>query len=87
MIIWYDLQYYNNGISRNQPSKFRTTQWVEVSDAPRATYNIDSQIEFKTSIFWSSLCGYSDAYILVSATMTVSNKATAGLAATKRKTC
>ena len=33
----------------------------------------------------SSLCDYSDAYILVSATITVQNTATAGAAANHRK--
>ena len=37
-------------------------------------YNINSQIKFKTSIIRSSLCDYSDAYILVSGTVTVPNK-------------
>ena len=34
----------------NQPSKYRTKNWVEINDVARGTYNKDSQIKFKTSI-------------------------------------
>ena len=49
----------------NQPSKFRTRNWVEINDESRGTYNVNSQIKFKTTMLKSSLCDYSDAYILV----------------------
>ena len=49
----------------NQPSKFRTKNWVEINDESRGTYNVNSQIKFKTTILKSNLCDYSDAYILV----------------------
>ena len=49
----------------NQPSKFRTKNWVEINDESRGTYNVNSQIKFKTTMLKSSLCDYSDAYILV----------------------
>ena len=32
----------------NEPSKFRTKNWVEVNDKSRGAYNINSQIKFKT---------------------------------------
>ena len=57
----------------DQPSKFRTKSWVEVNDESRGTCNVNSQIKFKTSVLSSGLCDYSDAYILVSATITVPN--------------
>ena len=38
-------------------------------------HNANSQIESKTSMLNSSLCDYSDAYILVSGTTTVAPKA------------
>ena len=62
----------------NQLSKFRTKSWVEVSDESRGTYIVNSQIKFKTPMLRSSLCYYSDAYILVSVTITVPNKAAVG---------
>ena len=49
----------------NQPAKFRTKNWVELNDESRGTYNANSQIKFKTTMIKSSLCDYSDAYILV----------------------
>ena len=47
----------------NQPSKFRTKNWVEINDDSRGTYNTYSQIKFKTSMLKSNLCDQSDAYI------------------------
>ena len=55
----------------NQPNKFRTKYWVEINDEERGTYNTNSQIKFTISMLRSSLCDYSDAYILVSETITV----------------
>ena len=58
----------------NQPSKFTTKHRIKVNDESRGTYNVNSQIKFKTSMLRSSLCDYSDTYIiLVSATITVPN--------------
>ena len=34
----------------NQPSKFRTKSQVEINDDSRETYNINSQIKFKTTM-------------------------------------
>ena len=34
----------------NQPSKFRTKNWVEVNDKSRGTYNVNSKIKFKTLV-------------------------------------
>ena len=65
----------------NQPSKFRTRNWIEINDESRGTYNVNSQTKFKTTILKSSLCDYSDAYILVKGTITVNNTAAAGAAA------
>ena len=60
----------------NQPNKFRTKYWVEINDESRGTYNTNSQIRFKTSLLRSSLCDYSNAYILVKGTITVVNTGT-----------
>ena len=61
----------------DQPSKFKTKNWVEINDESRRTYNVNSQIKFKTAMLKSSLCDYSDAYILVKGTITVNNTAVA----------
>ena len=65
----------------NQPSKFRTRNWVEINDESRRAYNVNSQIKFKTTMLKSSLCDYSDAYILAKGTITVNNTAAQGAAA------
>ena len=49
----------------NQQSKFRTKNWVEINDESRVTYNVNSQIKFKTTMLKSSLCDYSDATSLL----------------------
>ena len=48
----------------NQPTKFRTRDWVEINDESKGGYD-KSNIRFKTSTIRSNLCNYSDAYILV----------------------
>ena len=48
-----------------QASKFRTKNCVQINDDAYGTYNINSQIKFKTTVLRTSLCDYSDAYILV----------------------
>ena len=53
----------------NQPTKFRTKNWIEINDDSHGMYNTNSQIKFKTSMLRSSLCDYSDADILVSGTI------------------
>ena len=63
----------------NQPSKFRARNWVEINDESRGAYNVNSQIKFKTTMLKSSLCDYSDAYILVKGTISVNNTAAAGV--------
>ena len=39
----------------NQPSKFRTKNWVEINDDLQGTYNVIKQIKFKISMIRSSL--------------------------------
>ena len=65
----------------NQPYKFRTRNWVEISYEARGTYSPNKQIKFKTSMLRSSLCGYGDAYILIKGNITVNNTAAAGATA------
>ena len=62
----------------NQSSEFRTKNWVGINDESRETYNVNSQIKFKTTMLKSSLCDYSNVYILVEGTIAVNNTAAAG---------
>ena len=59
----------------NQPSKFRTRNWVEINDEARGTYSPNKQIKFKSSMLRSCLCDYGDPYILVKGNITVNNTA------------
>ena len=62
----------------NKSSKFRTKNWAEINDD---VYSPNKQIRFKTAMLRSSLCDYSDAYILVKGNITVNNTAAAGTTA------
>ena len=48
----------------NQPSKFRTRNWVEINDESKGTYT-GNDIRFKITMLRSNLCDYADVYILV----------------------
>ena len=48
------------------------------NDEARGTYSPNRQVKFKTSMLRSSLCDYSDAYILVKGNITVNNTAADG---------
>ena len=70
--------------SSNKQSKFRTKNLVEINDESRGGYNVNSQTKFKTTMLKSSLCDYSDGYILVKAIITVADTSAAGAAANKK---
>ena len=65
----------------NKPSKLRTRNWVEINDDITGAYSPNEQIRSKTAMLRSSLCDYSDAYILVKVNISVNNAAGAGAAA------
>ena len=54
----------------NQPSRFRTRNWVEINGESRGTYT-SNDIKFKTAMLRSSFCDYADAYIFVKGTITI----------------
>ena len=68
----------------NKTSKFRKRNWVERNDDIRSAYSPNKQIRFKTSMLRSSLCNYSDAYILVKRIISVNSTVAAGAAANNR---
>ena len=57
----------------NKPSKFKAKNWVEIDDHVSGLYSPNKQIRFKTSMLRSSLCDYSDAYVLVKGNTSVNN--------------
>ena len=58
----------------NQPTKFRTKNWVEINDKSNGKYMPARQIKFKILMLRSSVCDYSESYILVGGTVTIIGK-------------
>ena len=56
----------------------------EINDESGGTYDIDNQIRYKTSMLRSSLCDYSDKYILAKEIITVTNTIVQGGAVNNR---
>ena len=55
----------------DQLSKFITKNWIEINNESRGVCNTNSEIRFKTAMLKSSLCVYSDTYILVKRRITI----------------
>ena len=53
--------------------KFVTKKWIEVYDQSEGNYNVNKEIRIKTSMLRSDLCDFSDAYIVVKRSITVTN--------------
>ena len=58
----------DNNLS-NQPSKFRTKNWVEINDESKDSYSANSDIRFKITMLRSNSCDNGDVYILVKRTI------------------
>ena len=58
----------------DQPSKFRTRNWVEMNDESRGTYT-SNDIKFKIKMLRCHLCDYADAYILVKGAIAITGNA------------
>ena len=48
----------------NQHTKFRIKKWIEINNESQGMYNKDNQIRCKISVLRSSLCDYSNTYML-----------------------
>ena len=64
--------------TENEYSKFATKKWYVIDSESNGNYSKDEEIKFLTRSIESSLCDYSDAYILVTGdiTATPNNAAT-----------
>ena len=51
--------------------KFITKKWIEVYDQSQKNYDVNKEIRIKTSMLRPDLCDFSDAYIVVKGTITV----------------
>ena len=68
----------------SQTFKFRTKNWININDCKHRTYNTNSQIKCKITMLKSSSCDYSDTYILVKGTITITRGTATVDAAIKR---
>ena len=53
--------------------RFVTKKWIEVYDQSGRDYRVNKEIRIKTPMFRSDLCDFSDAYIVVKGTVTVTD--------------
>ena len=57
--------------SDNKNSKFATKKWYIIDSESKSNYSPDNRRKFLISSLESSLCHYSDAYVLVTGKITV----------------
>ena len=57
--------------SNNENSEFATKKWYVIDSESKGNYSHENPIKFLTNSLESSLCDYSDAYILVTGNITV----------------
>ena len=60
--------------SDNENSKFATKKWYIIDNESKGNYSHKNPIKFLTKSIESSLCDYSDAYILVTEDIAVKKK-------------
>ena len=59
--------------SNNENSKYATKKWYIIDSEANSNYLLNNEIKFLTSSLESSLCDYSDAYILVTGNINVTS--------------
>ena len=57
--------------SDNENSKFATKKWYVIDSESKGNYSDENEIKFLTSSLESSLCDYSDVYVLVTGNIVV----------------
>ena len=58
-------------VSDNENSKFATKKWYIIDSESKGNYSHEDELKFLTNSLESSLCDYSDAYILVTGNINV----------------
>ena len=83
-----EYQKINNllGVNDGKVRKYNTVNWIEINDQSNNVYNENTAIKFNTPMLRTSLCDFSDAYIVLDGRVTVTANATnanadAGIAA------
>ena len=57
--------------SENEYPKFATKKWYVIDSESKGVYSHENPIKFLTSLLESSLCDYSNAYVLVTGNIAV----------------
>ena len=57
--------------TRNQLSRIRIKNWIEINDQSKGVYKVNRGIRFKSTVLKSSLCDYSNVNILVKGRITI----------------
>ena len=57
--------------SDNENSKFATKKWYVIDSESKGVYSHEDEIKFLTSSLESSLCDYSDAYVLITGNIAI----------------
>ena len=60
--------------SNDENSKFATKEWYIIESEAKGNYLPNNEVKFLTSSLESSLCDYSDAYILVTGNIVVAKR-------------
>ena len=60
-------------LDKDKVPKFTTIKWIEIFDQYNGTYNKNKDIRFKANQLRNDLCDFNDAYIVVTAKITVTN--------------
>ena len=60
--------------TENEYSKFATKKWYIIDSESKGNYSHENPIKFLTNSLESSLCNYSDTYILVTGNITVKRR-------------
>ena len=55
----------------NENSKFATKKWYVIDSESKGVYSHEDEIKFLTSSLESSLCDYSDVYVLITGNIAV----------------
>ena len=61
----------SNSLNDSTVPKLFTKKWVEINDLSSGQYSVNKNIRFKISLLRSDLCDYSDSFIVVKGTISI----------------
>ena len=68
------VNFFDTSSDNKDLPRFATKKWIDVYDQSEKNYNQYKEIRIKTSMLRSELCDFSDAYIVVKGTITVTER-------------